>query len=305
MTGMGHLWAILLAAGEGRRVRPLIRGRDGRPIPKQYWALDGRESLLRIALARAEHLVPKTRILAVVAPHHQAWWERDLHDLPPHNVLVQPCNRGTACGLLFPLLQIQRRDPSARVLVLPSDHFVEDENRLRNAMVFAKRAAAHRQDRVVLLGMVPDRREGEYGWIIPDGPERPDRTTGVGAFVEKPAPLVARRLAQEGGVWNSLILVATLPALIEAYSRAAPDLLAVFAAWNRDSGRGREGLDILYQDLRDMDFSRDILEASASLLRVVTVSESGWVDVGTPDMLRDFLPEAGDVLARAQSSLPA
>jgi mannose-1-phosphate guanylyltransferase len=189
--------------------------------------------------------------------------------------------------------------------VLPSDHFVEDENRLRNAMVFAERAAAHRPDRVVLLGMVPDRQEGEYGWILPDGPERPDRTTGVGSFVEKPAPTVARRLAQQGGVWNSLILVAALPALIEAYSRAAPDLLAVFAAWNRDSGRGREGLENLYQDLWAVDFSRDILEASESLLRVVTVSGSGWVDVGTPDTLRAFLPEAGGMRDRAQSSLPA
>lgn len=302
MTGMGHLWAILLAAGEGSRVRSLITDRGGHPVPKQYWALDGRESLLRNALARAEQFIPKTRILAVVAPDHQEWWEHDLEDLPPYNVLVQPCNRGTACGLLLPLLQIQRRDPSARVLVLPSDHYVEDETRLGNAMVFADRAATQRGDQVVLLGMTPSQGGGEYGWIVPAGPEKADHTAGVGSFVEKPPPLVAKQLAERGGVWNSLIFVSTLRALIEAYSRAVPNLLATFADWNRDSPRGVEGLSDLYGRLPSVDFSRGVLEASESILRVVTVSGSGWVDIGTPETLRAFLP--GSESAQGQTASP-
>jgi len=119
-----HLWAILLAAGDGLRVRSFTTDARGASIPKQYCAFDGRHSMLRWAVNRAARLVPKRQIVAVVARQHQRLWQRELSDLAPENLLVQPQNKGTAAGLLLPLLDILRRDPQATILVLPSDHFV-------------------------------------------------------------------------------------------------------------------------------------------------------------------------------------
>src|SRR5262245_33382827 len=119
-------WAIVLAAGEGTRLRELTT-REGVPTPKQFCSLRGGRSLLGDALARATRVVPRKRVIVIVAEEHRPYWSTDLRGLPAENVIVQPRNRGTAPGILLPLLTVLERDPGARVAILPSDHFVERE----------------------------------------------------------------------------------------------------------------------------------------------------------------------------------
>src|SRR5262245_29208838 len=76
MNAHGNTWALVLAAGEGTRLASLTTGADGRSTPKQYCSLDGGRSLLGDALARAELLVPRERIVVVVARQHEALWRR-------------------------------------------------------------------------------------------------------------------------------------------------------------------------------------------------------------------------------------
>jgi len=80
-------------------------------VPKQFCSLRGGASLLDEALARGEAVTSRSRVLAVVAGCHRRWWEGALRSLPPDNVIVQPENKGTAAGLLLPLLHIVTRDP--------------------------------------------------------------------------------------------------------------------------------------------------------------------------------------------------
>ena len=106
--------------------------------------------MLRWALDRACSAVPKEHVVTVVAEQHRRFWERELSDFPAGNVLVQPRNRGTAAGLLLPLLDLSlHRDAAARVLVLASDHYVEDERTLRESMELA--LAVRGRDRGRLL----------------------------------------------------------------------------------------------------------------------------------------------------------
>jgi hypothetical protein len=111
MRGVEHFWAILLAAGEGERVRSLTNDGHGRHVPKQFWSLDGRDSLLQLAMRRAEALVPRDRMVPVVAAQHRHWWRAELQDFPPGNVVVQPSNKGTSAGILLPLAHVLRLDP--------------------------------------------------------------------------------------------------------------------------------------------------------------------------------------------------
>ena len=107
MTTLSHggLWVILLAAGEGKRVRALTTTEGGVGVPKQFWKLDGRETMLGWALRRAEGVASPSRFIPVVSAAHRFWWQRELSHLPPANVVVQPENRGTAPGVLLPLLR--------------------------------------------------------------------------------------------------------------------------------------------------------------------------------------------------------
>ena len=296
MKDIGHLWAILLAAGDGNRVRSLTIDAAGEAVPKQFWSMDGRGSLLRRTIQRAAALVPMNRVVPVVALQHRHWWDEELADIPPQNVAVQPQNKGTAAGILLPFMHIVQRDPMARILVLPCDQFVDNEGLLRQAIITGLQVAQRHDDRVVLLGMKPEDSDPEYGWIVPTGSIDAGAAKMVSTFIEKPDPATAMRLAHRGGLLNSLILVATARALLQLYDRATPRLVAGFVNWRDESPGGWQDLQALYRALPSYDFSRHVLEASVDWLSVVPVAFCGWIDLGTPTRLRPFLthPAARD-----------
>jgi mannose-1-phosphate guanylyltransferase len=111
---------LVLAGGEGSRLQSLTTTAAGISIPKQVCSLEGGNSLLHNALARARIVVPPQRTCAIVAGQHERWWQSLPNSIPARNIIVQPCNRGTANGILLPLLQIVHRDRDASILVLPS-----------------------------------------------------------------------------------------------------------------------------------------------------------------------------------------
>jgi mannose-1-phosphate guanylyltransferase len=275
----GHLaWVIVLAGGSGTRLAPLTAQADRAVVPKQYHSLLGGRSLLGDALARAEQLAAAERVLTVVASQHEAHWRRELVHRSPRTTLVQPQNRGTAAGILLPLLSIVRRDPDADVTLLPSDHFVDDEPRLVQALRAAQQAAAQAPERVLLVGIEPERPEPDYGWILP-GPE-PDRVRSVRRFVEKPDPQCAAELMRAGAVWNSFLLVGSARAILRLYEQRVPRLLAAFAAVGDDPTAAQ--LQELYADLPDLDFSRHLLAGSEPRLGLCIAPACGWTDLGTP-----------------------
>ena len=281
-----HRWAILLAAGDGRRVRKLTCGSDGREVPKQFYSWCGSESMLQWALKRASAVAPPERTIAVVARQHRRWWERQLADLPPDNVLAQPRNRGTGAGILFPVLEIRRRDPQATVVVMPTDHHVEYESRLQAAIHEGFDAVNRNRCRVVLVGIEPRQWENGYGWIMPSGP--PLGIQSVDSFVEKPDPVRGRELMRAGALMNSFIFVGNVEAIRGMVADTAPEVAGSFGIWQEPSCRAAERLETLYETMPDCDFSRDVLEHSCSSLAVIRACGCDWADLGTPDRVERY-----------------
>jgi mannose-1-phosphate guanylyltransferase len=288
MSSGGNKWAIVLAAGEGSRLRSITTDALGRSIPKQYCSLRGERSLLGEAHARARRVVAERRIVTIVAAEHRALWEKEFSGSAPHNLIVQPRNRGTAPGLLVPLLSILERDPDARIVVLPSDHHVESESVLAAALRSALRSAESDPASVVLLGMTPDSADREYGWIVHEpGGARPARVT---RFVEKPESALANELFQGGAVWNSFILAARGRALLDLFEQRLPNLVALLAAIGRVAPAAREALYArAYAELDTQDFSRDVLAGCERRLRVLATPPCGWTDLGTPERVAQCL----------------
>lgn len=280
----GPGWALVLAAGEGNRLRSLTARADGTHVPKQFCSVCSDRSLLAETLERAGRVVPRERVLVVVAEQHRALWEAELAALPAGNVVVQPRNRGTASGLLLGALSVLPRDPAATLLVLPSDHAFENERGLRVALRRAQRAAGEHPGELVLLGMEPDEPDTGYGWIVP-GRDEQGLTTSVAAFVEKPEAERASRLLAQGALWSSFIMAGRLAALLALYERRQPRILRAFSAAAADGSPRR--WQRLYESLPDCDFSRDVLQAGTASLRLLRVPPLGWSDLGTPErMLR-------------------
>lgn len=285
MNAYREPWALVLAAGEGSRLRTLTTDRQGNSIPKQFCSLNGGATLLQLALHRATRIARWERIATIVATQHETWWRNELALVPEPNVFVQTHNRGTAIGVLMPVLRILAREPKARIVLLPSDHFVADEDVLARSMHAALAEVQRRPENVVLLGIVPDEPDGDFGWIIPSG-QGEDGIRRVRRFVEKPPPPLAAELMGQGGVWNSFILAATGKTLLELFDEKLP--AAVNELWGAmDLGLGpaprSDALAEAYARLDSYDFCRNVLEGCEDRLSVLPVPRCGWSDLGTPD----------------------
>lgn len=279
----GHSWALVLAAGEGSRLQALTTTAAGVAIPKQFCSLGGEPSLLHDALRRARVVAEPQRTCAIVAEYHRRWWQPLQLGIPESNLIVQPRNRGTAVGILLPLLHIVHRDRQASLLVLPSDHYVRNEDILAQSLRAAMLELEHERSHVILLGITPDEPDPELGYIVAEG-DGDEAIRAVSEFVEKPNVAAARALIARGGMWNSFIFAANGQALLRAFEVRCPDLVGEMQhiVSSTDSSTRRARLAQLYEQLPTLDFSRDILQRSPEMLRVMTVPACGWTDLGTP-----------------------
>ncbi len=283
MSPNRNVWPIILAGGEGSRLASLTADDTGVVVPKQYCSFRGTRSLFGLARQRAERIGAVSRVVAVVAAAHREWWSPEVAGLSADNVLVQPCNRGTACGLLLPLLHVVLRDPEAVVVVLPSDHFIAEEGEFERSLVTALHRVLERRHGLVLLGVTPDEPEYEYGWIRP-GRAADDAVHDVESFVEKPPPHLGEELLRSGALWNSFVIVGRASSLVELFERTLPWLTRLFrlAVSDGEAADTWETLPFLYDHLPDLDFSRAVLENAGGALRVLPVPPCGWADLGTP-----------------------
>ncbi|PYM81692.1 MAG: hypothetical protein DME13_19440, partial [Candidatus Rokuibacteriota bacterium] len=100
-------WALLLAGGDGRRLKPLTRQIAGDPRPKQFCAILDGETLLDRTRRRAELLTRGDQHVVVVSREHEPYYTGLATQLAPDRLVVQPRNAGTAPGILYPLLRIR------------------------------------------------------------------------------------------------------------------------------------------------------------------------------------------------------
>jgi mannose-1-phosphate guanylyltransferase len=289
---------LVLAAGEGSRLRGLTRNERGVAVPKQFCSLQGGPSLLQEALQRAASVAPLSRICSIVAEQHREWWTPTLSYLPEQNVIVQPQNRGTAHGILLPLLRIMERDPDAIVVVLPADHYLRDEAIMASALQRAAAMAQAERGFIFLLGVEPDEPDTELGYILPASRSR-EGAVDVVRFIEKPNELRARVLLDQGALWNVFIMAASVRTLLNLFDARYASTIAAM--------RGIEGnsLESLYERLRNMDFSKDVLQGNESALKVLTVPHCGWTDLGTPERLGLILDQLDDVDTAVFGHFPA
>ena len=221
----------------------------------------------------------------IVSAAHAQYWRSSAQELPPENIIVQPADRGTAIGILLPVLAILERDPHARLLILPSDHYVADEGVLASAIGTALDAIRHHRRGVALLGMEADEPDPELGYIVAEAAEHA-AFHDVRRFVEKPTVEEASRLCEDGALWNSFIVACRAESLIELYRSRCPDAVEILQGIEL---RNCPQLAAAYRMLPRLDFSRQIATGQEDRLAVMPVPHCGWNDLGTPKRLAQTL----------------
>ncbi|PYN38210.1 MAG: hypothetical protein DME01_01445 [Candidatus Rokuibacteriota bacterium] len=280
-------WAVVLAGGEGSRLKPLVRRLFGDERPKQYIPLLGSSSLLRQTLDRTERLVPAERTVVVTQYSHAQYVDRELSDGAAPHVLLQPENRGTGTAILFAAHMIRRRDPEATIAVFPSDHYIREEDIFLAHVAEVVHFVERHPERLVLLGARPTSPESEYGWVRPGavlGETSGGPIRRVQGFLEKPDAESVHRCMAAGWLWNTFAFVTNLPTLLAAGHEFLPDVDDRLSLIGAFSGSRHEGWAVrqAYSLMPTTDFSRAVLERCPTWLGVSQLPGLTWSDLGTP-----------------------
>ncbi len=292
-------WTIVLAGGTGSRLADACRRRYGYARPKQFCDFDGNGTLLEHTLDRARAFSPSTRIVVVTARAHRAEADEVLRDQGDLVRVEQPCPRDTTPAVSTGLLAVLARDPTAKVIVMPSDHHVADGASFARALEQACAIVDSDPFGIALLGAVPEGPCDGYGWVVPQ------RTVGaeskVEQFCEKPSAAEAARLIDRGAVVNTLVTVAHATALVRALEQFSPVWWKLLAAEPDEAT-----LEDAYAKLAGENFSTDVLEHIPHLLRLVRLeADAGWSDVGTPARLdRVLAPMVTSLVRRGDLGAP-
>jgi mannose-1-phosphate guanylyltransferase len=291
-------WAIVLAGGEGVRLRSVTRAIVGDDRPKQYVPLITGDSLLRQTLTRAAGLSPRERTVVVSQRHHAGWLAPELGAHRGLTLLLQPENRDTAAGVLLPVYWIAARDPDATVVVYPSDHFVLEGAAFVAHVAEVVAFVARQQDGIILLGARATEPDPEYGWIEQGdavGATASGRICRVARFREKPTPQAAAICLARKWLWNTFVMVAKVSTLVSAADVLLPALHRRLTAVTPFLGTRREAwaLEQAYASLPRNNFSETILETGLPFLSVSALPPLTWSDLGAPQRLFKLLRALG------------
>ena len=289
-----RLWSIILAAGDGERVEPFVHRWLGRPQPKPYCTFVGTRSMFQHTLDRAAKVTSPQRTVTVVARAHRHEALAQLNGRQTGRLLLEPAPRNTAASIFLPLTYIRARDPDAMVVVFPSDHFVHPEGDYLDVVRHAIRTAERLTDRLVLLGVPPDRLELDYSWIergLPLQGGSDPQVESVRSFMDKPSITQADAAHHAGALWNTLVFAARIDLLWSLGRQCFPEMMSLFESLGQAIETPEEGhlLEEIYRTMPARNFASDLLQRVPEHLAVVELAGVLWNDWGKPERIIETL----------------
>lgn len=301
-----HNYAVILAGGRGERFWPLSTAAR----PKQFISLFGGRPLLALALDRLEGVVPPARTYIITSDDLLEATAKVARDLPPGNLIGEPCPRDTAAACALACGIVAARDPKGVAAILTADQLMTDIDTFRQTLRDSFKAAATGEN-IVTIGIPPTYPATGFGYIEAGDDldfHTVTRFNHAKRFVEKPDAATAASYVADGKYcWNAGMFIWHVDTMRRAMMQFAPDLSPLLESPARAAAEGglQERLGAIYPDLRKISIDYAVMERADNI--VMARGAFGWDDVGTwPAVTGHFAADAhNNVVIGACESIDA
>ena len=280
---MAVIYPVILCGGSGTRLWPLSR----QSMPKQFLNLISENSLFQQAAQRVSGS-QFAKPLVITSHDYRFIAAQQLADIgmQPNGVVLEPSAKNTAPAILAAAEFLYQQDADALLLVMPSDHYIPEQQALADLVLAAKSSAE--AGAIATFGIQPDRPETGYGYI-----ERGEALSdadgyGVVAFHEKPDQATAQAMLASGTyLWNSGLFLARCKTVLAHAETFVPDMLASVRKSVSESTTDLDFLrlgELAWQDIEADSIDYALMEKADNL--AVFPFSGRWSDLGDWQALR-------------------
>lgn len=282
------IYGLILAGGKGTRLYPLSRSAR----PKQFLKVINDKSFLQNTVDRVAPLINKENIYIVTNKDYEDKVKVELDNINSNNIFTEPMNKETATCIGLSAVKLLKKDNDAIMVVLPSDHHIENEKLYIETLSQAVEIANKKRG-IVTLGITPSRAETGYGYIemgqraIAEIP-----TFKVERFTEKPNLEVAKDFLLKGSyLWNSGMFIFRADVILREIEKYLPKLYKSLMEIYKHLGEENEDEVISEQYSLIDGISIDFGVMQKTRKAYVIKSDFIWDDIGSFSALSRYLEE--------------
>jgi mannose-1-phosphate guanylyltransferase len=281
-------YAVIMCGGSGSRFWPKSR----KNFPKQFLQTVGDRTMIQLTVDRINRFIPLDNIYMVTNRSHVQNINDQLPEIDLRNILIEPMIKETAACIGYSAVKLLKQDKDAVMIVLPSDHYIEDEAQFIETISQGLDIAL-KKNCLVTMGIKPTRPETAYGYI-----ETGRRLEGesefpvykVKRFTEKPNKEKEQEFIEKGTyLWNSGMFIWKASVLLEQYKEFLPDMYECLMNISEAAGTDKEPevVEQEYMKIDGISIDYGIMEKSNDVY--VMETNFRWDDIGSWTALERYL----------------
>ena len=274
---------VILCGGTGTRLWPLSR----KSYPKQFLSISSisSRSLLQNTYQRIKNLKGLKEPILICNEEHRFIVAEQMREIniKPRSILLEPFGRNTAPAVTLAALISKEYEKDAQLLILSSDHIIEDEKQFLKVINAGIEYA--NEGRLVTFGVIPDEPSTGYGYIKSAEPLEGSEIKGsrIESFIEKPDLITANKLIKDKRYsWNSGMFLFKANAILNEIKNFTPEVLY-------SCKKSLEGklFDLDFQRLDQDSFyncpsiSIDVAVMEKTIKGTVLPLKANWTDIGS------------------------